>query len=145
MNLLVLDDGVKEAIHLYPSLSVMRPERWLSYLIAAPSQAQDANCSLDGEDAASTSRSAVLCVKDSARFPSVLQLPFLHASFSILRMSYPESKRVLATLVLCTSRSQRNGMHKVMRRKFSGSYGHFILTPQVPLDLRLVKKDYFIW
>jgi hypothetical protein len=49
-----------------------RPERWLSPLLADPSQVQEANCTLDGEDAASTSRSGpALGVKDSVRFPGV--------------------------------------------------------------------------
>jgi hypothetical protein len=49
-----------------------RPERWLSSLVAVPSQVQEADRSFDGEDVVSTLRSGpVLGVKDSVRFPGV--------------------------------------------------------------------------
>ncbi|KAG1781984.1 cytochrome P450 [Suillus placidus] len=138
------------------------PERWLSSPLAAPSQAQEANYSLDGEDGASTSRSApVLGVKDGVRFPGVYSnmMTFLGGSHSCIGFKFAEMelKQVLATLVLRLHFSlptERNAQGHVKEIQWKLQAFHIPVvkppagdgvTPQVPLNVRMVKKDDFIW
>ncbi|KAG2142324.1 cytochrome P450 [Suillus bovinus] len=137
-----------------------RPERWLSYPLSAPSQEQEAKCSLNG-DAASLSRSApVLGVKDGVRFPGVYSnmMTFLGGSRSCIGFKFAEMelKHVLATLVLRLHFSlptERNAQGQVKEIQWKLQAFHIPVvkspsgdgvTPQVPLNVRLVTKDDFI-
>lgn len=139
-----------------------RPERWLSSLLAVPSQVQKADCSLDGEDVVSTLRSGpVLGVKDSVRFPGVYSnmMTFLGGSRSCIGFKFAEMelKQVLATLVLrlhfsLPTEQNAHGHVKEIEWKLQAFHIPVVkppagdgLTPQVPLNVRLVKKDDFIW
>ncbi|KAG1746408.1 cytochrome P450 [Suillus lakei] len=128
-----------------------RPERWLSSPLAAPSQAQEVDVPLGEENAASVSRSApVLGVKDSIRFPGV----YSNIGFKFAEM---ELKQVLATLVLRLHFSlpvERNAQGHVKEIQWKLQAFHIPvvkppagdgITPQVPLNVRLVTKDDFIW
>ncbi|KAG1725439.1 cytochrome P450 [Suillus lakei] len=141
-----------------------RPERWLSYPLVAPSQAHEAYIPLGKE---------FLRVKDSARFPVLAALsptqihlcvPNAHmmaflGGFKFAKMG---SKQVLATLVLCTlvlclhfllSTEQNAQVHvKEIQWKLQAFHIPVVkppagdgVTPQVPLNVRLVKKNGFIW
>ncbi|KAG1746433.1 cytochrome P450 [Suillus lakei] len=186
MNLPFLDDIVKEALRLYPSLPVMaqislhacrtterpkqppslynsphapglvdtradanewRPERWLSSPLVAPSQAQEVYIPLSKE---------FLRVKDSVRFPvlAALSPTKIHLWFKFAKM---ESKQVLATLVLRLHFSlptEQNTQVYVKEIQWKLQAFHIPVvkppagdgvTPQVPLNVRLVKKNDFIW
>lgn len=139
-----------------------RPERWLSSSFTAPTETQEANCSMDGKDAAFTSRSApVLGVKDSVRFPGVYSnmMTFLGGSRSCIGFKFAEMelKQVIATLVMRLHFSlptERNaqGHAKEIQWKLQAFHIPVVkppagdgVTPQVPLNVRLVKKDDFIW
>lgn len=139
-----------------------RPERWLSSPLTAPSQAQEAKCSLDGEDAVSTSRSApVMGVKDGVRFPGVYSnmMTFLGGSRSCIGFKFAEMelKQVIATLVLrlhfsLPTEPNTQGHVKEIQWKLRAFHIPVVkppagdgVTPQVPLNVRLVKKDDFIW
>ncbi|KAG1854210.1 cytochrome P450 [Suillus subalutaceus] len=139
-----------------------RPERWLSSSLTASSETQEANCPMDGEDATSTSRSApVLGVKDSARFPGVYSnmMTFLGGSRSCIGFKFAEMelKQVIATLVMRLHFSlptERNAQGYVKEIQWKLQAFHIPVvkppagdgvTPQVPLNVRLVKEDDFIW
>lgn len=136
-----------------------RPERWLSSHLAAPSQAQEVKFSLDGEDVTSTSPTPG--AKDSVRFPGVYSnmMTFLGGSRSCIGFKFAEMelKQVIATLVLRLHFSlptERNAQGHVKEIQWKLKAFHIPvvkppagdgMTPQVPLNVRLVKKDDFIW
>ncbi|KAG2369172.1 cytochrome P450 [Suillus spraguei] len=136
-----------------------RPERWLSSHLAAPSQAQEVKFSLDGEDVTSTSPTPG--AKDSVRFPGVYSnmMTFLGGSRSCIGFKFAEMelKQVIATLVLRLHFSlptERNAQGHVKEIQWKLKAFHIPvvkppagdgMTPQVPLSVRLVKKDDFIW
>ncbi|KAG2063024.1 cytochrome P450 [Suillus decipiens] len=136
-----------------------RPERWLSSHLAAPSQAQEAKFSLDGGDVTSTS--PIPGAKDSVRFPGVYSnmMTFLGGGRSCIGFKFAEMelKQVLATLVLRLHFSlptERNALGHVKEIQWKLKAFHIPvvkppagdgMTPQVPLNVRLVNKDDFIW
>lgn len=136
-----------------------RPERWLSSPLAVP---PDMDTSIGREDATSTPRSTpVLGVKDGVHFPSVYSnmMTFLAGSRSCIgfRFAEMEMKQVLATLVLRLHFSlptQRNaqGHVKEIQWKLQGFHIPVVktpagdgVTPQVPLNVQLVRTDDFAW
>ncbi|KAG1824385.1 cytochrome P450 [Suillus subaureus] len=124
--------------------NVWRPERWLSSPLA------------------STSTSApVLGIKDGVRFPGVYSnmMTFLGGSRSCIGFKFADMaiKQVLATLVLRLHFSlptERNaqGHVKEIQWKLRGFHIPVVkapagdgVTPQLPLNVRLVRDDDFVW
>ncbi|KAG2153237.1 cytochrome P450, partial [Suillus clintonianus] len=126
-----------------------RPERWLSSPLAAPSQAQEVDVPLG----------APVKDNDNVRFPGVYSnmMTFLGGSRSCIGFKFAEMelKQVLATLVLRLHFSlptERNAQGHVKEIQWKLQAFHIPVvkppagdgvTPQVPLNVRLVKKDDF--
>jgi cytochrome P450 len=137
-----------------------RPERWLSPL-AASSQAQDVDASFSGEGAAAASRRSVLGVKDGVRFPGIYSnmMTFLGGSRSCIGFKFAEMeiKQVLATLILrlhVALPANPNPLGHVKEIEWKLRVFHIPVvkppagdgvTPQVPLNVRLVREEDFKW
>ncbi|KAG2153235.1 cytochrome P450 [Suillus clintonianus] len=140
-----------------------RPERWLSSPLAAPSETHGIDTPVGGEDAVSVSRrtAPILGVQDGVRFPGVYSnmMTFLGGSRSCIGFKFAEMeiKQVLATLVLRLHFSlptERNaqGHVKEIQWKLKGFHIPVVkspagdgVTPQVPLNVRQVREEDFIW
>lgn len=136
-----------------------RPERWLSSPRAVP---PDMDTPVGREDVTSTPRSTpVLGVKDGVHFPSVYSnmMTFLAGGRSCIGFKFAEMqmKQVLATLVLrlhfsLPTQPNARGHVKEIQWKFKGFHIPVVktpagdgVTPQVPLNVRLVRTDDFAW
>ncbi|KAG1746406.1 cytochrome P450 [Suillus lakei] len=138
-----------------------RPERWLSSP-TVPSEARDMDILVGGEDAASRRSGPILGVQDGVRFPGVYSnmMTFLGGSRSCIGFKFAEMElvqQVLATLVLrlhfsLPTKQNAQGHAKEIQWKLRGFHIPVVkapagdgVTPQVPLNVRLVRDDDFMW